>query len=84
MSGTDDRADETLPVTAEVGDEGGSYADPANQAATFSGPAGHRRVDAEQVAPASPGTVAEGVAPENRPDQDVTGEVRPASEPPEG
>ena len=28
MSGTDDRADKSLPVTAEVGGEGGSYADP--------------------------------------------------------
>lgn len=32
---TDDRADRMLPVTAEVGSEGGSYADPTNQVATF-------------------------------------------------
>ncbi len=33
--GTDDRANITLPVTAEVGGEGGSYADPTTQVATF-------------------------------------------------
>jgi hypothetical protein len=32
---TDDRADTRLPVTAEVGSEGGSYADPTTQVATF-------------------------------------------------
>lgn len=35
MSGTDDRADKKLPVTGEVGSEGGSYADPTYQVATF-------------------------------------------------
>lgn len=37
MSRTDDRADVTLPVTAEVGGEGGSFADPTLQVATFEG-----------------------------------------------
>jgi hypothetical protein len=32
-------SDDVLPVTAEVGSEGGSYAEPRNQTATFSGPA---------------------------------------------
>ncbi len=36
---TDDRRDDRIPVSAEVGSEGGSYAEPRNQAATFSGPA---------------------------------------------
>ena len=31
----DDRRETTLPVTAEVGSEGGSYADPTYQVATF-------------------------------------------------
>ena len=31
----DDRANQTLPITGEVGSEGGSYADPTTQAATF-------------------------------------------------
>ncbi len=35
MSRTDDRADVRLPVTAEVGSEGGSFADPTMQIATF-------------------------------------------------
>jgi hypothetical protein len=35
MSGTDDRADKKLPLTGEVGSEGGSYADPTYQVPTF-------------------------------------------------
>ena len=41
MSRTDDRADISLPVTAEVGSEGGSYADPTHQVATFTGDVEH-------------------------------------------
>jgi hypothetical protein len=37
MSHTDDRADKKLPVTAEVGGEGGSFADPTHQVSTFEG-----------------------------------------------
>ena len=33
--GSDDRADTKLPVTGEVGSEGGSYADATLQVATF-------------------------------------------------
>lgn len=36
---TDDRREPRIPVSAEVGSEGGSYAEPRNQTATFSGPA---------------------------------------------
>lgn len=39
MSRTDNRRDHALPVTSEVGGEGGSYADGTLQVATFSGPA---------------------------------------------
>lgn len=35
MSRSDDRREHKLPVTAEVGDEGGSYADPTIQVPTF-------------------------------------------------
>ena len=42
-----------LPVTAEVGGEGGSYADPTLQAETFSGPAGNPRVDPKAAASAN-------------------------------
>ena len=37
MSRTDDRTEPKLPVTAEVGSEGGSYADPTVQRATHEG-----------------------------------------------
>jgi hypothetical protein len=37
MSTTNDRRDVTLPVTAEVGEEGGSFADATLQVATFEG-----------------------------------------------
>jgi hypothetical protein len=39
-----------LPVTAEVGGEGGSYADATVQAETFSGPQGNLRADAGVLA----------------------------------
>jgi hypothetical protein len=39
-----------LPVTAEIGSEGGSYADRTNQAATFSGPADPNVSPADAVA----------------------------------
>jgi hypothetical protein len=35
VSERDDRREHKLPVTAEVGDEGGSYADPTIQVPTF-------------------------------------------------
>jgi hypothetical protein len=40
MSRTDDRSHTTLPVTSEVGGEGGSFADPTSQVATFEGDIG--------------------------------------------
>jgi hypothetical protein len=42
---------ESLPVTAEVGDEGGSYADPTNQVATFNNDADRERDEALPPAP---------------------------------
>ena len=38
-----------LPVTAEVGGEGGSYADATQQAETFTGAAGNPRVDPKRI-----------------------------------
>ena len=35
MAQTDNRAHPHLPITAEVGSEGGSYADPTNQVASL-------------------------------------------------
>ena len=46
---TDDRTRDKLPVTAEVGGEGGSYADATQQAETFKGAAGNPRVDQKRV-----------------------------------
>lgn len=40
MKRTDDRADKKLPVTGEVGSEGGSYADPTYQVAELEGELG--------------------------------------------
>jgi hypothetical protein len=40
MKNTDDHRRASLPVTAEVGDEGGSFADPTAQVATFDGELG--------------------------------------------
>ena len=45
----DDRGTDKLPVTAEVGDEGGSYADATQQAETFKGAAGNPRLDQQGV-----------------------------------
>ena len=46
MSPTDDRREkQPLPITAEVGGEGGSYADRTMQAETFAGGVGVPRVD---------------------------------------
>jgi hypothetical protein len=43
MSGTDDRRDTRLPVTNEIGSEGGSYADPTMQVETFEAPEARER-----------------------------------------
>lgn len=48
MSRTDDRADKKLPVTGEIGSEGGSYGDPTLQISTFEGDLGR---NAEAVEP---------------------------------
>ncbi len=52
MNDKDHRAEDKLPVTAEVGDEGGSYSDATMQAETFKGARGNRRVDPKQAAAA--------------------------------
>ena len=40
QTGTDDRADKKLPVTGEVGSEGGSFADPTYQVSEVDGDLG--------------------------------------------
>jgi hypothetical protein len=55
------RNDDDLPVTAEVGSEGGSYADPTVQVATRTGQL--PRVDRVDPDTAPPGAIAGAVAP---------------------
>jgi hypothetical protein len=80
MSSKDDPTRDKLPVTAEVGDEGGSYADATNQAETFKGATGNPRVDqARAVRPA--GDIA-AAASEGEQAGDAAEQVRHATEPP--
>jgi hypothetical protein len=46
---SDDRHDKTLPVTGEIGSEGGSYADPTYQVATFGDETEPRTLDEPEV-----------------------------------
>lgn len=81
MSGTDDRADKSLPVTAEVGGEGGSYADPTVQAETFGGARGNPRVDQKSVA--GPDGDLSAAAAEGEQVRDTGDMVKHATEPPD-
>ena len=51
MAKPDDNLEDKLPVTAELGDEGGSYGDATNQAETFRGGRGNPRVDPKRAGP---------------------------------
>ena len=79
MRNQDSDREPRLPVTAEVGGEGGSYADATLQTETFSGPEGNSRVDA--------GTDADGdltaVASEGEQALDDGATVRHATEAPQ-
>jgi hypothetical protein len=70
-----------MPVTAEVGGEGGSFADATVQDATFSGPEGNQRVDPATVTDANGDLTGVASDGEQVLDDDTT--VRPATEPPE-
>lgn len=74
--------DDKLPVTAELGGEGGSYGDATMQAETFKGEAGNPRVDRGRVAPAGGESAAAAEEGESvRPD---TGDsIKHATEPPD-
>ena len=63
MTTHDPSADEKLPVTAELGDEGGSYGDATMQAETMKGE--NPRVDPKLVGP--PANVAGAAVPDDRP-----------------
>lgn len=51
MSRNDARADRKLPVTGEVGSEGGSFADPTLQVAELEGEVGRSAEAADPVEP---------------------------------
>jgi hypothetical protein len=72
---------QNLPVTAEVGGEGGSYADATVQDATFSGPEGNQHVD-PGIATEADGDLTN-IASEGPQVLDDDASVKPATEPPE-
>jgi hypothetical protein len=72
--------DRQLPVTAEVGGEGGSYAESTLQAETFSGPGGNPRVD--PAAATTDGNLT-AIASEGEQVLEDGATVRHATEPPE-
>lgn len=78
MSHADDERADKLPVTAEIGDEGGSYGEDTQQAETFSGVFGNPRTDPKAT---SAGGTAAGPQTKSREPED---EVTPATERPEG
>jgi len=67
-----------LPVTAELGDEGGSYGDATLQAETFKGAFGNRRIDPQQAAAA--GGEAAAIASQGEQLRESDDEVTPATE----
>lgn len=73
--------DQKLPVTAEVGGEGGSYADATMQAETFSGPEGNPRADIIVLGDADSGRVAAAIEGEQVLDDGAV--MKHATEPPE-
>jgi hypothetical protein len=69
-----------MPITAEVGGEGGSFADATVQDATFSGPEGNERVDPANTTDAD-GDLT-GIASEGEQVLEDDATVRPPTEPP--
>lgn len=81
MKKPDPHLEHKLPITAEVGGEGGSNADATLQAETFSGPEGIPRVD-PIITTESDGNLT-AVASEGEQVLDDGATVRHATEPPE-
>lgn len=80
MNTNDPTRDGKLPVTAEVGGEGGSYAEATQQAETFSGLDGNRRIDPKEV-DASDARTAAAIDGEAARDEGTV--VKHATEPPD-
>ena len=81
MNNHDDLADSKLPVTAELGDEGGSYGDATVQAETLKGVLGNDRVDPKRAGPEGGQDTA--VASEGEQVRESEDVVRFATEPPQ-
>jgi hypothetical protein len=69
--------EDTLPVTAELGDEGGSYGDATNQAETFKGATGNDVVDPKRVGATAQETGASN--PAAGPDDEVKHATEPST-----
>ena len=80
MSENKDHLDTRLPITAELGDEGGSFGDATLQAETFSGSAGNPRIDQTRV---TPGEEAPPLASEGERARESEDTVKHATEPPD-
>ena len=81
MKNHDDLADSKLPVTTELGDEGGSYGDGTVQAETLKGVLGNGAVDPNRAGPEGGEDAAAAAEGEQvRESEDV---VRFATEPPQ-
>jgi hypothetical protein len=79
MSENKDHLETRLPITAELGDEGGSFGDATLQAETFSGSAGNPRIDPTRV---TPGEEAPTPVPERERAREMD-TVKHATEPPD-
>jgi hypothetical protein len=66
----DEEKADKLPVTAEIGDEGGSYAEATQQADTFSEVFGSRRTDPKAIS--ATGTAAGPQRKSREPEDEVT------------
>ena len=78
MSNDKDRPAHKLPITAELGDEGGSYGDATLQAEPLLGARGNPRVDPKLVSPAGEEAGAMTAS------EDTEDQVKDPHEPPEG
>lgn len=81
MRREDPRANEKLPITAELGDEGGSFGDATIQEDTFKEGPGNPRVDPKRAA--AVGGHAQAVASQGTPAGEPDDEVKPATERPD-
>ena len=81
MTKPKDLTQSKLPITAELGDEGGSYGDATVQAETMKGTTGNERIDPKREGPpGGPHVAAASQGEQVRPADD---QVKHATEPPD-